>query len=161
MFANVLKIVGAVSLVFVLAFTVTFGLGYSRTVHRSSSSKFFWYIVPALIWGFWLCFLPSLVHGNSEGYGRLIFNDFSEFLARTGFYTLPITAGVVVYWIYWSKEEARAKKDAQNKDDAKVHCTLAMHFLSKGDIDLALKEYQIVKERDEVLATELYDQIFS
>ncbi|MEA3225588.1 MAG: hypothetical protein U9Q07_06520 [Planctomycetota bacterium] len=44
---------------------------------------------------------------------------------------------------------------------AKAHFTLAMNSLSNGDMDLALKEYQIVKEQDEVLASELYDQIFS
>lgn len=58
-------------------------------------------------------------------------------------------------------EEARAKNEAKNKDDARAYFALAINHLTDGDIDSALREYQIVKELDEVLASKLYDQIFN
>jgi hypothetical protein len=178
-FLFVLRIVGAISLVFVVALFITSKLLYKQIVCRSSSSRFFWEIFyPALTTGLVLLVVPALL-GSSDN-DEFIFTDFSEFLEYTGFCTLLITAGVAVFGRHYqeaketekqiieSEEEAararnRAKEEAraENKDDAKNHFELAINYLTEGEIDSALREYQIVKELDDVLAGELYDRIFS
>lgn len=160
MFLYVLRIVGAMSLVFVIALIVTQKWWFNQTVSRSAS---FWQtFCLALISGLVLCVVPALL-GSSDN-DEFIFTDFSEFLAYAGFCTLLITAGVIVYWRHRAKEEVeevREKNEEKNKDDARAYFALAINYLTKGDIDSALRAYQNVEERDEVLASELYDQIFS
>lgn len=157
MFSYVLKIVGAISLVFVLALILTQKWWFNPYISRSSS---FWQtFCLALISGLMLCVVPALL-GSSDN-DEFIFADFSEFLTYTGFCSLLITGGLAVFWRHTAKQEARARNEARNKEDARVHFALAMNSLREGNIDSAFREYQIVKELDENLASELYDQIFS
>ena len=101
-------------------------------------------------------FVVPVLLGSIED-DEFIFTDFGQFLEFAGLCTLLITAGVIVYWRHIAKEEARAK----NEDDARAYFALAINYLTEGDIDSALRAYQTVKELDEVLASELYDRIFS
>jgi len=45
--------------------------------------------------------------------------------------------------------------------EASSHFELAVNYLTEGDKDSAIREYQIIKDLDKELANELYDRIFS
>jgi len=162
-FLYLLRIVGVVSLVFVIALIVSQKWWYKQIIRRSVSSRFFWKIFcPALTTGLIICIVPVLL-GTSDS-DEFFFTDFNEFLAYTGFCTFLITGGVLIYWKHWAKEETekeRAKNEVKNKDDAKDHFELATNYIIQGDKESAMREYQIIEHLDKELAGELYDRIFS
>lgn len=45
--------------------------------------------------------------------------------------------------------------------EARSHFELAVNYLTKGDTDSAIREYQILEGLDKTLASELYNRIFS
>ena len=156
MFLFVLRIVGAMSLVFVIALIVSQKWWYRRTVRRSMSSSFFWEILcPTLITGLVICVVPALL-GSSDN-NEKIFYDINEFLAYVGFCSLLITGGITIYRKHWTKEETKKRA----KYEAKNHFDLAKNYIIQGDKESAMREYQIIEDLDKELAEELYERIFS
>ncbi len=73
-----------------------------------------------------------------------------------------------LYYVVPSEHEEKLSDNDDRKSsplppdkDAQSHFELAINYLTEGDTDSAIREYQIVEGLDKILASRLYEQIFS